>query len=281
MSNPVQFALFLAGPRGRSLAVGYRPVPSGTHWVLMVPPLFEELNKSRRTLALFGAALAARGIGSLLPDLYGTGDSEGTIGDANWDTWIEDLTGAHTWLRTEGATRVDLLATRGGALLVWDWLARMSLEVPRLILWHPITNGRQLVQHLLRLRLAADLMGRGTGETTAALRARLATEGVLEIAGYHLSAPLIASIEAITLGAPGARRLGAVDWYQVMPIPDQAVPRSVTQYTESWNDATVPMRVHRVCGDGFWATQEIVEGTALIEMTLNHFSNLQTENDST
>jgi len=274
------FARFLDGPRGRLFTVGFRPPgPSHpTHWVLMVPPFFEELNKSRRTLSLLGRALAAQGVGCLLPDLYGTGDSEGEVCDADWAGWIEDITRAHGWLLEQGAERVDLLALRGGALLGWHWLAAAATPVPQLILWHPIPNGRQLVQQLLRLRLAGGLMGRESAETAALLRARLAQEGSLEIAGYRLSAGLIASLEGSALGPPGPRRVTALDWYQIIATAEQPIPPTVAPLVETWRDAGITSRVHAVTGDSFWATQEITEGTGLITTTIKHLMAARTGN---
>ena len=276
------FARFLDGPLGRLFTVGFRPPgqPRPTRWVLLVPPLFEELNKSRRTLSLLGRALAAQGFGCLLPDLYGTGDSEGEVCDADWAGWIEDISRAYAWLLEQGVERVDLLALRGGALLAWDWLAVDATPVPQLILWHPFLNGRQLVQQLLRLRLAGGLMGRESAETTASLRARLAQEGSLEIAGYRLSAGLIASLEGSALGAPGPRRIAALDWYQVIAAADQPLPPAVAPLVQTWRDAGVPGRVHSVPGDSFWATQEITEGTGLITATIEHFVAARTGNDN-
>src|SRR3546814_4854209 len=43
--------------------------------VLFVPPLFEEANRTRRTLVLAMRALAAQGFAALLPDLPGQNES--------------------------------------------------------------------------------------------------------------------------------------------------------------------------------------------------------------
>lgn len=266
----MRLAHFLDGSKGRLFGLGFRPDDhlSPRRWVLVIPPFFEELNKSRRTLFLLGHALAARGVGCLLPDLFGTGDSEGESHDASWGTWVDDLTRTRAWLRDHSAARVDLLALRGGALLAWDWLAAMDQEVDRLFLWQPILSGKQLVHHLLRLRLAAALTGRGQGETAVGLRERLTQEGSIEIAGYRLSAALLADLETAALGAPGSRRLSRVDWYQVGSVPGQAAPPPALQCAESWSNAGLPTLVRAVDGDAFWSTQEIVEGTPLIAATI-------------
>ena len=268
-------AHFLEGHRGRLFSVGVQPPePAGTHhWVLVVPPLLDELNQSRRTLHLLGQALAAHGIGCLLPDLSGTGDSEGEIGDATWDTWIADLNGVHAWLLGQGAVRVDLLAVRGGALLTRDWLAATPISVPHLILWQPIISGAHLVQQLLRLRLAAGLL-HGSRTTAAALRARMALDGWIEIAGYRLSAALMASIEGTALAPPDADRVGGVDWFQLVTT-DQSIPPAVHRCADSWSAAGLQIGVHPILGDTFWVTPEIVEANRLIAATVNRLEQVR------
>jgi uncharacterized protein len=261
---------FLDGPQGRMLAVAYRPAGADPpHWVLVVPPLFEELNKCRRTLSLLGQTLANQGSGCLVPDLLGTGDSDGALRDATWETWMENLSRARDWLAGQGARapRVDLLAVRAGALLAWDWLAAGAPDCGRLILWQPVATGRQLVNQLLRLRLAAGLLGPGTGETAATLRGRLDRDRWIEIAGYGLPADLIANLEASALSDPGERSLAGVSWYQVVSAPEQALPPAALSQAASWSAAGLPTELTAVVADAFWATQEIVEGRALVAAT--------------
>jgi len=268
-------ARFLEGPRGRLFSVGMQPPeqPGPHHWVLVIPPLLDELNQSRRTLHLLGQALAARGIGCLLPDLYGTGDSEGDIGDATWDTWIADLNCVHVWLLGQGAVRVDLLALRGGALLTRDWLAAAPIRVPHLILWQPIISGAQLVQQLLRRRLAAGLV-RGSRATAAALRERMALDGWIEIAGYRLSAALMTRIEGTALTPPDADRVGMVDWFQLVTT-DQAIPPAVHRCADSWSAAGLQIGLQPIVGDTFWATPEIVEAVTLIASTVSRLEQVR------
>ncbi len=263
-------ARFLEGSRGRLFSVGLQPPeqPGPHHWVLVIPPLLDELNQSRRTLHLLGQTLAARGIGCLLPDLYGTGDSEGDSGDATWDTWIADLNCVYGWLLGQGAVRVDLLALRGGALLTRDWLAAAPIRVPHLILWQPSISGAQLVQQWLRLRLAAGLI-RGSRATAAALRERMALDGWIEIAGYRLSAALMARLEGTSLTPPDADRVGMVDWFQLVSTPDQPLAPAVQRCTRAWSAAGLSLGVLPIVGDTFWATPAIVEAVTLIASTVS------------
>lgn len=77
--------------------------------VLILPPLFEEANRTRFFLVEVMRGLASRGIGSVLPDLPGTNDSTVATVDARWADWQA----AGAALPPPDAT----VALRGGALL--------------------------------------------------------------------------------------------------------------------------------------------------------------------
>jgi len=80
--------------------------------LLFVPPLFEELNRTRALLAATMRALAAAGFGCWLPDLPGTGESGRALEDVSWQDWREAAAAAF-----DSARAVASVALRGGALL--------------------------------------------------------------------------------------------------------------------------------------------------------------------
>lgn len=80
--------------------------------VLFLPPLFEEMNRTRALLASTMRALAARGFQSWLPDLPGTGESERALEEVSWQDWQEAAEAAF-----EAAGAVASVSLRGGALL--------------------------------------------------------------------------------------------------------------------------------------------------------------------
>ena len=43
-----------------------------------------------------------KGYAVLIVDLFGTGDSEGDFGDANWEIWQNDMCVALRWLQDKG-----------------------------------------------------------------------------------------------------------------------------------------------------------------------------------
>ncbi len=267
------FVSFLPGRKGRLLLTGFPPAghagSADTRWLIFVPPFAEEMNKSRRCMSLLGRALSEQGIGLLIFDLFGTGDSEGDFAQADWPTWLADLETVRQWLNEEySAAHIDLIALRGGALLAWDYLARNAAPVETLVLWQPALSGKQWLTQFLRLRTAASMMGQRARESTAELKQQLAATGILEVAGYTLSAALANGLEAVQLGSCADRSVQAIKWFEVV-APEQAASPATQRLIAQWRDEGVPVTLTPVIDDAFWLTQEIAEGRGLIEATVS------------
>lgn len=80
--------------------------------LLFLPPLFEEMNRTRALLVAAMRALAAKGFECWLPDLPGTGESERSLDEVSWQDWLEAAAAA---FGTAGASAS--VSLRGGALL--------------------------------------------------------------------------------------------------------------------------------------------------------------------
>jgi hypothetical protein len=81
--------------------------------LLVLPALFEEANRMRRFTASLMRALADRGIGTILPDLPGTGESLHEIGVVSFGDWQDAVTAV-----AETASKpLRTISIRGGALL--------------------------------------------------------------------------------------------------------------------------------------------------------------------
>lgn len=111
--------------------------------LVLLAPLFEELNFTRRLLADILRGLAARGIGGWLPDLPGTGESLLRIDDIALVDWRDAVreAGRHV-ARVTGATP-HVASLRGGALLDDAIEARSRWR------FEP-SNGAALLRHLER-----------------------------------------------------------------------------------------------------------------------------------
>ncbi|HEX8640532.1 MAG TPA: hypothetical protein VF704_05180 [Allosphingosinicella sp.] len=93
--------------------IGAREAPP----VLFVPPLFEEMNRTRALMAAAMRALAGRGHGCWLPDLGGTGESEAALESVGWDDWRSDVMAAAEHVRRGAATPPLVVSLRGGGLI--------------------------------------------------------------------------------------------------------------------------------------------------------------------
>jgi alpha-beta hydrolase superfamily lysophospholipase len=107
------FERFQSGGRQEWLMrIGAAEAPA----ILFVPPLFEEMNRTRALLAAVMRRLAAQGLGCWLPDLSGSGESERDLGEGSWSDWRHDVTAAAA--HVTGKTGKPLIASlRGGVLL--------------------------------------------------------------------------------------------------------------------------------------------------------------------
>ncbi len=131
-----------AGGREAMLRFG----PAGGPVVVMLPALFEELNRTRAFAVTICRALADRGVASLLPDLPGQGESVMSTQDATIDQWQMALQGL---LEAQTAVSSVILASiRGGAILHNE--SRLS-GVWRL---SPVT-GEAVLRDLMRARAVA------------------------------------------------------------------------------------------------------------------------------
>lgn len=148
--------------------------------LLVVPPLFEEMNRTRRLLVETLRRLDAGGIDGFLPDLPGCNESPQRFADQSLYAWRNAMAQA---ARHFAATHV--LAVRGGALVFPVMLPGWVLE--------PI-KGATILRQLLRARIMAAREA-GRDEDTATLLEIGRSEG-LDLSGYRCSAALIAGLEA-------------------------------------------------------------------------------------
>jgi exosortase A-associated hydrolase 2 len=233
--------------------------------ILHVHPFAEEMNKCRRMAALQARALAAAGWAVLQVDLYGCGDSAGDFGDATWDAWADDVAEAATWLHDQYAAPLWLWGVRAGALIASAALQR-SARSCGLLLWNPVTSGRQVLQQFLRLKMAGALAeGRHKG-IVETLRAQLSQGESIDIAGYRLHPGLAQGLEAATLAVPPAG--SRVEWFEVQASESPASSPVAARTAKEWAAAGVAVTLSAVQGPAFWQSAEIEEAPDLLSATL-------------
>ena len=85
--------------------------------ILFLPPLFEEMNRTRAFIADLMRRLARRGYGCWLPDLPGTGESEQALSEVRWSDWREAVAAAGQEAARRGGRPPLAVSIRGGCLL--------------------------------------------------------------------------------------------------------------------------------------------------------------------
>ena len=91
--------------------------------ILFVPPLFEEMNRTRALIVAAMRRLAKRGLCCWLVDLSGTGESLRDLGEVGFEDWRHDVISAAVYIAEK--SRKPLIASlRSGALVDDGAIAR-------------------------------------------------------------------------------------------------------------------------------------------------------------
>jgi exosortase A-associated hydrolase 2 len=259
-------AFFLDTPDGARFCMFHAPLGACRGALVYIHPFAEEMNRSRRMAALQARALAARGIGVLLLDLHGCGDSAGDFGDASWDGWLRDIAAARAWIEERLGRTAGLWGLRVGALLAVMHAQRAAVPPERLLLWQPVTNGSGYLNGFLRLRLAGELLAGGSDSGgTDALREALGAGESLEIAGYALHPQLAAGLDGADARALGPRC--PVLWLEVTAA-GRPLPPAAVRVADTWRLQGAPVDVRTVHGPQFWTAPETIDCPALLDATL-------------
>lgn len=208
--------------------------PAGTPraTILIVPPLFEEANRTRRTLVLAMRALAADGFAAVLPDLPGQNESLVPLVEVDLDRWQDAL--ADVAAAIDGPAMIA--SVRGGALI--DNRAKAAA-------WWRLTpvGGASLLRTLMRARVSADREA-GVASSLEALQDEAKTAPLL-LAGNRLSPAMIAQLgtseaqaveplRSIGVGADGIA--GTPLWLRAEPGEDAAMAAAIAADISAWSN---------------------------------------------
>jgi hypothetical protein len=180
--------------------------------VLIVPPLFAEMNRTRRLLATTMRALDGHGIDSFLPDLPGTNESLKDLAEQSLNSWRLAMAAA---ARHFGASHV--LALRGGVLVFPNVLPGWVVE--------PV-SGASLLRQMVRSAVIAAREAGDPVDSGALLET--ARHSGMTIAGYAIGAALVAGLDGARPLDEGQRELrqsdlgGAALWLRAEPGDDPA-----------------------------------------------------------
>ncbi|MBR2174333.1 hypothetical protein [Sphingopyxis sp.] len=207
--------------------------PAGTPraTVLIVPPLFEEANRTRRTLVLAMRALAAEGFAAMLPDLPGQNESLVPLEQIDLARWQDAL--AEVAAGIDGPTLVA--SVRGGVLI--------DHQVKAAAWWRlaPV-GGVSLLRTLMRARVSADREA-GLTSSLESLQEEAKAQPLL-VAGNRLSPEMVAQLgtsEAqaveplrnVGLGADGIA--GTPLWLRAEPGEDAAMAKAIAADISAWS----------------------------------------------
>ena len=168
----------------------FYPAP-GTRGVVIASSWgFEDLC-AHRALCSLAEDVAAAGCPALRVDFYGTGDSGGSPDDAELvSRWINDICNAARWLQTHcGVQEIVVVGLRLGALIAIEASRRM--EMCRVALLAPPATGRGFLRELKALARVIDSGLPASGN-----------DGGLELAGFRMTAKMVADIEPMRLAGP-------------------------------------------------------------------------------
>lgn len=263
-------AFFVSAASGRRFCILHPALGAPVGRVLYLHPLAEEMNKSRRMVALQARALAAAGFDVLQIDLAGCGDSSGDFDEATWPAWVDDGLLACQWLdQRPGSTQpLWLWGLRSGCLLAAA-VARQRAAPCNFLFWAPQLSGRLVLQQFLRLRVANQMLaGDGRG-VMADLKRQLAAGDTVEVAGYRLRPELALGLEQAQLTPPpgGGTAPAAVCWLDVASQPGAAFPPAALQAQQAWSAAGARLTTGLVAGPQFWQTTEIEDAPELVAAT--------------
>lgn len=204
--------------------------------LLVLPALFEEANRMRRFTVSTMRGLAERGIGSVLPDLPGTGESLTGLADVTFDDWLDAAATLASDIRASGLLCLTV-AIRGGALLdgIGDGSWRLAPE-----------TGERLLRDLVR---ATAL----TGGLSAKNIDMLARTAPTKLAGNLFSPVLCTALANATLPEIAARTVrldgdtAAADvlltgerlWRAAEPGDDPELVRAAVADIAEWVNACV------------------------------------------
>jgi exosortase A-associated hydrolase 2 len=261
-------AFFLPAEIGYRFCL-YTPAFGGTEKAVLIyiHPFAEELNKTRRMVALQVKSIAEAGYSVLQIDLLGCGDSSGDFGDASWDAWLNDVELAYQYIRQRSKAPIWLWGLRAGCLIAASVAPRLPEKV-NFLFWQPMISGQVVLQQFLRLAAAGALTDEGGGKgVVSRLKVELAAGSEVEVAGYRLS-PLLTNLLAVAEAKPLMGEAINLIWLEISSRENPEISASTATQLENWRNAGHQVELQIVSGPSFWQAAEIELAPALLDATL-------------
>ncbi len=202
--------------------------------ILIIPPLFDEMNRVRRVLLSSMRELHRRGTASFIADLPGTNESSAALADQTLTIWCEAAAAAASQLDI-----THIAAFRGGTLIdaAADHLPHWRLAQ---------VKGASLLKTMVRTRIVGD---KENGlSVTAEQIMQAAQKGPVELAGNILGSQMIAelgaaepavikNIRTVNLGESVDSIAGSALWLRAEPQDDPAMALAIADDIHQWSAA--------------------------------------------
>jgi len=261
---------FLSCGNGRLFCVYHEPIGEIEHRgnVLIVPAFNEEMNRCRSMVTIQAQALAKAGVGTLVFDLFGTGESDGEYGEARWDIWIDNIRQCVEWLNASKHGGCSaLLGIRLGVPLALEAM-RSVPDVRAVVAWQPVADGKHYLTQFMRMRIAANMDRTDIPkETTGGMRAQLATGQSIEVAGYEIAPELAHSIDALKLIDLIPSESVSVAWFEKGTGEEPAISTISQNLVDGWRQAGRHVDSAAFDAPAFWALYDRYISPELVEKT--------------
>ncbi len=264
---------FLAGTQGSLYVSAYYPLNPhdlSKKAIVHIPAFAEEMNKSRRMVALQAREFVKNGYAVFIIDLFGTGDSSGEFSEATWSQWQSDLNSLCEWLLDREYQSLIFWGLRTGSLLAMDFISENTLNVKQLICWQPVFSGETFVLQFLRLRTAAAMMNKNSPqEKVSDLKNQLLDGRSIEIAGYMLNPELACPMLKLNLKSLNIQDVEFISILEVVNNLDKKATALAIENYDFLKSQVKKLSEAKVLGSPFWSTQEITEVPGLLNETNN------------
>jgi len=167
--------------------------------IIFCHPYGEEKQLSHRVFVRFARELCNNGFYVLRFDFYGYGDSGGNFEDTNLETQVTNAINAIDLVEGQlGIRKVCLLGLRWGGTVA-ALTAERDARVENLILWAPITNGKEYIEELIKKQLLSNLINRNAAASKSQIFEEIRSKGFFNIEGHPLTMASVEEMSGINL----------------------------------------------------------------------------------
>ncbi|MEW6990625.1 hypothetical protein AADZ91_08030 [Colwelliaceae bacterium 6441] len=237
------------------LAKLYRMVrltPEVDKVVLFIPPLFEGANNTRHAYSKMAQVLLDNHFSSIIFDYSGTGDSELSLAECNFNQWKAELLAQCSALKAQyPQVHITLITCISGALMIDAPLAEQANNI---VLWHPECVGKKFITQLKRM-----------AKLQAVDNHYQVPEGCTFLAGYEIPNAMIKAISEANFTLP-KRYANSLLWLELNTNEVIFEPRK--QLYDEFASG-LHSSIFALPSIKFWQASELIVPHELIQQTMD------------